>query len=158
MTLERMGFESWSRRLGPEAEKINCSWKVWKHLFQVRFYFRTSMTFFQFQYNSPTWAGTFRFEAQVLTQTFTYHENLSNYAGFFPTQTSIFDFQTFQYPFSTTCNLKVVSHLRMSTTAKSDFCGYIDVGDACWRRNVLVTILRCWWRVWPFLTPLSPFF
>ena len=21
---------------------------------------------------------------------------------------------------------------------------YIDVGDRCWRRNVLVTILRCW--------------
>ena len=22
--------------------------------------------------------------------------------------------------------------------------GYIDVGDGCWRRNVLVTTLRCW--------------
>ena len=22
--------------------------------------------------------------------------------------------------------------------------GYIDVGDGCWRRNVLVTIVRCW--------------
>ena len=24
------------------------------------------------------------------------------------------------------------------------FDGYIDVGDGCWRRNVLVTTLRCW--------------
>jgi len=24
--------------------------------------------------------------------------------------------------------------------------GYIDVGDGCWRRKVLVTTLRCWWR------------
>ena len=23
-------------------------------------------------------------------------------------------------------------------------CGYIDVGDGCWRPNVLVTSLRCW--------------
>ena len=22
--------------------------------------------------------------------------------------------------------------------------GYIDVGDGCWRRNVLTTTLRCW--------------
>ena len=22
--------------------------------------------------------------------------------------------------------------------------GYIDVGDGCWRSNVLVTSLRCW--------------
>jgi len=27
--------------------------------------------------------------------------------------------------------------------------GYIDVGDGCWRRNVLVTITRWWWRFWP---------
>ena len=27
-----------------------------------------------------------------------------------------------------------------------NFEGYIDVGDGCWRRNVLVTILRWWWR------------
>ena len=31
--------------------------------------------------------------------------------------------------------------------------GYIDVGDGCWRRNVLVTISRCWWRFWPFRSP-----
>ena len=23
--------------------------------------------------------------------------------------------------------------------------GYVDVGDECWRPNVLVTTLRCWW-------------
>ena len=33
--------------------------------------------------------------------------------------------------------------------------GYIDVGDGCLRRNVLVTILRCWWGFWPFRSPLS---
>ena len=33
--------------------------------------------------------------------------------------------------------------------------GFIDVGDGCWRRNVLVTILRCWWRFWPFRSPTS---
>ena len=26
---------------------------------------------------------------------------------------------------------------------------FIDVGDGCWRRNVLATILRCWW-FWTF--------
>ena len=31
--------------------------------------------------------------------------------------------------------------------------GYIDVGDGCWRWNVLVTTLRCWWRFSPFLSP-----
>jgi len=25
--------------------------------------------------------------------------------------------------------------------------GYIDVGDGCWRPNVLVTSLRCWWLI-----------
>ena len=24
------------------------------------------------------------------------------------------------------------------------FGGYIDVGGGCWRRNVLVTTMRCW--------------
>ena len=27
------------------------------------------------------------------------------------------------------------------------FKGYIDVGDGCWRPNVLVTSLRCWWPI-----------
>ena len=36
--------------------------------------------------------------------------------------------------------------------------GYIDVGDGCWRRNVLTTTLRCWWRFWRFLSPTSSFF
>jgi len=27
------------------------------------------------------------------------------------------------------------------------FFGYIDVGDGCWRPNVLVTSLRCWWSI-----------
>ena len=36
-----------------------------------------------------------------------------------------------------------------------DSVGYIDVGDGCWRRNLLVTTLRCWWRFWPFLSPTS---
>ena len=25
-----------------------------------------------------------------------------------------------------------------------DSYGYIDVGDGCWRRNVLMTAFRCW--------------
>ena len=25
--------------------------------------------------------------------------------------------------------------------------GYIDIGDGCWRRFMLVTDLRCWWRI-----------
>ena len=32
---------------------------------------------------------------------------------------------------------------------------YINVGDGCWRRNILMTILRCWWRYWPFWSPTS---
>jgi len=34
-----------------------------------------------------------------------------------------------------------------------EFFDYIDVGDRCWRRNVLVIILRCWWAFWPFWSP-----
>ena len=26
--------------------------------------------------------------------------------------------------------------------------GYNDVGDGCCKRNLLVTNLRCWWRIW----------
>ena len=33
--------------------------------------------------------------------------------------------------------------------------GYIDVGDGCWRRIVLMTTLRYWWRFWPFWSPIS---
>ena len=29
----------------------------------------------------------------------------------------------------------------------TDIKGYIDVGDGCWRPNVLVTSLRCWWPI-----------
>ena len=36
--------------------------------------------------------------------------------------------------------------------------GYIDVGDGCWRQNVLVTTLRCWWRFWQFDSPTSCIF
>ena len=31
--------------------------------------------------------------------------------------------------------------------------GYIDVGDGCWRRNVLETTLRCWFE----MSPISKF-
>ena len=34
-----------------------------------------------------------------------------------------------------------------------DFDGYIDVGDGCWRQNVLVTTIRCWRRFRPFWLP-----
>ena len=36
--------------------------------------------------------------------------------------------------------------------------GFSDVGDGCWRRNVLATTLRCGWRFWPFLSPTSSIF
>ena len=29
----------------------------------------------------------------------------------------------------------------------AEYPGYIDVGDGCWRPNVLVTSLRCWWPI-----------
>ena len=32
---------------------------------------------------------------------------------------------------------------------QAEASGYTDVGDGCWRRNVLATTLRCWWRFWP---------
>ena len=32
---------------------------------------------------------------------------------------------------------------------------YIDVGSGCWRRNVLFSTLRCWWRFWSFWWPKS---
>ena len=35
--------------------------------------------------------------------------------------------------------------------------GYTDVGDGCWRRNLLVTTLRYWWRFWPVSSPISKF-
>ena len=38
------------------------------------------------------------------------------------------------------------------------FIVYIDVGDECWRRNVLVTTIRYWRRFWPFLSPTSTIF
>ena len=38
------------------------------------------------------------------------------------------------------------------------FLGYIDVDDGCCSRNVLTTILRCWRRFLPFLSPTSSIF
>ena len=35
---------------------------------------------------------------------------------------------------------------------------YIDVGDGCWGRNVMVTTRRCWWQFWPFWSPTSNMF
>ena len=36
-----------------------------------------------------------------------------------------------------------------------DMVGYIDVGYGWWRRFVLMTILRCWWRFLSFWSPTS---
>ena len=33
-----------------------------------------------------------------------------------------------------------------------------DFGDGWWRRNVLATILKCWWQFWPFSSPISSIF
>ena len=34
---------------------------------------------------------------------------------------------------------------------------WIFVDDTCWRRNVLATTKRCWWRFWPILSLKSSF-
>ena len=47
-----------------------------------------------------------------------------------------------------------VRELRL-TKGQSLFISYIDVRDWCWRRNLLVTILRCRWRLRPFKSPIS---
>ena len=47
----------------------------------------------------------------------------------------------------------LIIHSRFEIISK----GYIDVGDGCWRRNMLATTLRCWWRFWPILSPTSFF-
>ena len=31
---------------------------------------------------------------------------------------------------------------------RANHVSYIEVGDGCWRPNVLVTSLRCWWPIW----------
>ena len=40
--------------------------------------------------------------------------------------------------------LGLVGNLLIVGGTTIDFIGYIDVGDGCWRPNVLVTSLRCW--------------
>ena len=56
--------------------------------------------------------------------------------------------------------IKTVS-LSLLTTLKTYnevIQGYIDIGYGCWRRNVLVTIMRCWWKFWPFWSPTFTIF
>ena len=57
---------------------------------------------------------------------------------------------------------RVLQDYLRSMRIHSEVClkpnSYIDVGDGCWRRNVLVTTLRCWWRFWPFLSPATSIF
>ena len=36
--------------------------------------------------------------------------------------------------------------------------GDIYVGDGCWRRNMLVTTIRCLWRLWACWSPTSTLF
>ena len=38
-----------------------------------------------------------------------------------------------------------------------DEIGY-NVGDRCWRRNMLVTTFRYWWQFWPSRSPTSNIF
>ena len=49
---------------------------------------------------------------------------------------------------------KIVHYLnRLARTGLQERAGmfsYIDAGDRCWRQNVLVTTLGCWWRFWSF--------
>ena len=49
------------------------------------------------------------------------------------------------------CKLFIFSLLTVFKLAQ----GIINVGDGWWRQNVLVKILRCWWRFWLFWSPTS---
>ena len=44
------------------------------------------------------------------------------------------------------CNLTRVVHGFQDVFEEIllEFAGYFDVGDGCWRRNELVTTIRCW--------------
>ena len=55
-------------------------------------------------------------------------------------------------------NGKLISKAIRSIKIISHIIGYIDVGNWCWRRNMLATILRCCWQFWPFLSPTSSIF
>ena len=44
----------------------------------------------------------------------------------------------------TSAELLCVALFDGQTVVESKIQGYIYVGDGCWRRNVLMTILKCW--------------
>ena len=50
------------------------------------------------------------------------------------------------FPHLKTCGVSTGSHgkIKEQVTLRLVFCGYIDVGDICWRQNVVVTTIRCW--------------
>ena len=60
-----------------------------------------------------------------------------------------------------TCSLLRVSliiqhfHEAIEPKQSSNPADYIDVGDECWRQNILVTSLRCWWRFWSLTSSME---
>ena len=61
-------------------------------------------------------------------------------------------------PTSETCHqhkLSPTSETNIDVKNGTILTGYIDVGDSCWRPNVLVTSLRCWWPIY-YIEKKSP--
>ena len=77
----------------------------------------------------------------------------------------VFRFQTLEFSNVSNLNLRRIwirNHGRERTYIQhfppNAYEGYIDVGYECWRRNMLLRTLRCWWRFWPFQSPTSIIF
>ena len=67
-------------------------------------------------------------------------------------RTTLYSFlqPSFSVTFFTTLNAlyETMCHLQVITCCYQWWIfGYIDVRDGCWRPNVLVTSLRCWWLI-----------
>ena len=60
---------------------------------------------------------------------------------------------------TTYSNLTVYKRYKLKQLSYRSYSyGYIDVGDGCWWRDVLVKIWRCWWWFWSFKSPTSTIF
>jgi len=62
-------------------------------------------------------------------------------------------FQYFHFTYERFRGGKFISKISWNRFFETYFLDYIDVGDVWWRRNVMATNLRCWWRFWPFSSP-----
>ena len=68
-----------------------------------------------------------------------------NFSGHF-VYSHYWNFLTFRYSRNKKKTDIFGLNLPKRTSRNSDIMGYIGVADGCWRRNVLATILRCWWQ------------